>query len=928
MINKLKFNNKKNFKSPRISNEDILEEYEEPKKWFDEIQQDEKNFSKSSEQELIQLKDEAKKCHDSEVANYNIKNSKTNANYQWMKTVMAKGTISDKIAAHTVSIQDNPLCNLETIRNLVGMVKVGKKKECTTVIEILTELFLSDLLRPDQKLRAFHQRPLSKLNEMSSGNAVTRRKLLSLWYFEDQLKELYASYVLALNSAAHDSVENNKEKAITAMYKLLAGNPEQEKNLLSYVVNKLGDPSQKVASKVIYCLTQLLFKHTNMQGVVLNEIEKLMFRPNISSRAQYYSLCFLSQFYLSHEASDVARKLIEVYFSFFKACIKKGDVDSRMMSALLMGLNRAYPYAKIEFEKISEHIDTMYRLVHLANFNISLHTLTLLYQVSDFGNNITDRFYSALYRKLADPRLLSTTHQAMLLNLIYKTLLKDTELNRVKMFIKRLLQISLFTQPCFSCGLLYLVSQIITKKKSVQALVLKATSIDGLEDDDDEERYCDVKDETTVGVDEVEEIKQEDEDVEIKEEDVNDKEGKSEIVVDPNAIEIKEEEEDVKPDKELLDASLTATGSWYHCRNTIKKEKSRSAITYRPLSRNPLYGGGEFCAYTELYRLKDHFHPTVKLYATNIINGESIKYSGDPIKDFTLIRFLDRFVFKNPKKIDEKPGSHPTFGIRKLYKPKGVKMLSVNSAGYLKESQQNIPVDELFMYSYLQNKYREKEPNEEDSDLESVQSDEFEEMLDKMSGIKDVDEDIDYMDEIGDTLKSDKTKGKDKEDQDEEDLSDDGDMEEGFDDLEDDDDELSDMDDDDKDLIGDLEDDDEEDIDFIEDDNKPNKGKKNKYKDKDNVMSLFASAEEFATLLDDEGSSKIKPGSSNVYANKDNANVKQLAWEDKRNRWLKGFNKAVGASGGKKFDGNKNIGKKRPNQNKSANKKKKMKKIK
>lgn len=96
-------------------------------------------------------------------------------------------------------------------------------------LEILTELFLSDLLRPDQKLRAFHQRPLSKLNDMASGNAVTRRKLLSIWYFEDQLKETYSSYVLALNSAAHDTVDSNKEKAITAMYKLLAGNPEQEK---------------------------------------------------------------------------------------------------------------------------------------------------------------------------------------------------------------------------------------------------------------------------------------------------------------------------------------------------------------------------------------------------------------------------------------------------------------------------------------------------------------------------------------------------------------------------------------------------------------------------------------------------------------------------------------------------------------------------
>lgn len=102
-------------------------------------------------------------------------------------------------------------------------------------------------------------------------------------------------------------------------------------NLLSYIVNKLGDPSQKVASKVIYCLTQLLFKHINMQGVVLNAVEKLLFRPNISTRAQYYSLCFLSQYHLSHEAKEVARKLIEVYFAFFKACVKKVGIMAQKL---------------------------------------------------------------------------------------------------------------------------------------------------------------------------------------------------------------------------------------------------------------------------------------------------------------------------------------------------------------------------------------------------------------------------------------------------------------------------------------------------------------------------------------------------------------------------------------------------------------------
>lgn len=62
-----------------------------------------------------------------------------------------------------------------------------------------------------------------------------------------------------------------------------------------------------------------------------------------------------------------------------------------MMSALLMGVNRAYPYAKLEMAKISTHIDTMYRVVHIANFNISLHALSLLYQVSSHSNEINDR---------------------------------------------------------------------------------------------------------------------------------------------------------------------------------------------------------------------------------------------------------------------------------------------------------------------------------------------------------------------------------------------------------------------------------------------------------------------------------------------------------------------------------------------------------
>nr|XP_023028431.1 CCAAT/enhancer-binding protein zeta [Leptinotarsa decemlineata] len=914
---------------------DFTQEQEEMKKWYEELGEDPKSFSKSTEQVLIDLKDEAKKCHDAEVANYNIKNSKTNSNYQWMKTVMSKGTVSDKIAAHVVSIQDNPIANLETIRNLVGMVKVSKKKECVKVMETLTELFLSDLLRPGQKLKPFHQRPLSKLNDLSSGNAVTRRKILSFWYFEDQLKEIYTSFVLALNTVAHDTVDSNKDKAITAMYKLLADNPEQEKNLLTYIINKLGDPSQKVASKVIYCLTQLLFKHINMQVVVLNEIEKLMFRPNISSRAQYYGLCLLSQYHLSHDTDEVARKLIELYFSFFKSCVKTGDVDSRMMSALLMGMNRAYPYAKMDYPKVSEHIDTMYRLVHMANFNISLHALALLYQVSDFGNNISDRFYGALYKKLFDTHLLKTTHQAMLLSLVYKALLKDKEINRVKMFVKRLLQISLYTQPSFSCGILYLISQLLSKKENVLSLTLSQLTIDGLDEDDDdfEEKYgANAKDQVDASV---QEIKEEVEDPDFSQQitEVNDS-----TVIDGDPIEIKEEDEDVKPDIQSLENS---GGSWHHLKIAVKKEKSPTS-KYNPFARNPLYGGGEFCAYTELRSLVNHFHPTVSLFAYNILNGERINYTGDPLKDFTLIRFLERFVFKNPRKVEEKPGKHPTFGKRKLYRPKGIKMIPVKSANYVRENPENIPVDELFVHTYLQQKYQEKDTEDnEDSDLESVQSEEFEEMLDKMAGVREADDSIDYMNEIGDNLNRTDKKNKKKTSDEEEEgsegyLSDQEEMDDDLDDDDLDDEELDDeegdideeeFDENDEELLGDLSDDDDvEDMEFM--DEEPSNKKRNKFKKRgDDIMSQFASAEEFATLLDEEGSSRVKPGGSNVFANKDHANTKQLAWEENRNRWIKGFSRAVGGKSSREFSQkNKEFPKKRKNNNKFKNTNKKFKK--
>ena len=92
--------------------------------------------------------------------------------------------------------------------------------------------------------------------------------------------------------------------------------------LLTYIVNKLGDPNHKVGSKVIYTLTKLLEIHPNMREVVMDEVEKVIFRSNISKRAQYYSICFLTQFCLGGGDSKIANKLMSIYLALFKACVK------------------------------------------------------------------------------------------------------------------------------------------------------------------------------------------------------------------------------------------------------------------------------------------------------------------------------------------------------------------------------------------------------------------------------------------------------------------------------------------------------------------------------------------------------------------------------------------------------------------------------
>lgn len=105
-------------------------------------------------------------------------------------------------------------------------------------------------------------------------------------------------------------------------------------------------------------------------------------------------------------------------------------------------------------------MDTLFKIAHSANFNTGIQALLLIQHLSTARSLGTDRFYRTMYESLLDPRLVTSSKQALYLNLLLRALKNDLDLRRVKAFVKRMLQITHLHQPPFICGLLYVVSHL------------------------------------------------------------------------------------------------------------------------------------------------------------------------------------------------------------------------------------------------------------------------------------------------------------------------------------------------------------------------------------------------------------------------------------------------------------------------------------
>ena len=696
----------------------------------------------------------------------------------WAKSILSKGAFADKLAGHVLLTQNSPCHNLDSLHSLVQMTSSKGKRECFLSLDKLKELFITELLPSNRKLKPFAESVIDVPQEKPNAGTESRKRCIKLIlaYYEDQLRTSYRRFVESVEKLTHDSLVPTKNKAINVLYELLKESPEQEVFLLSSLVNKMGDPSAKSSSHVMFLLKKLILEdHPAMKQVVVNEIERFIYRPNVSEKGSYYGILFLSEIILNSTTDkNLANKLIEIYFTCFKKLIKSGDVNNKMMAALLTGVSRSLPYSSIGYLQLADHLETFYKLIHYVNVSIAIQILSMIFTIITSGKVMKHhRMIQTLqkgdefgederkHKKKKNTTLNQEGGDTIMFNIAqiessdshpepripgekkqkqhydpgkgdHEGYISDKKpesteggksqkqmMDRFYCVLLRFLLNSdvdsiLTSPPSISHSTsVAMMHQQLTSKRSKVSKSSKRKSLDSRVTN----AWGGACSKKTMLLNLLYRSIQRD----------------SSTRGDGGGLEANPERAFTFI-KRLLQVSLSSSPEFccsilFLISKILKNHQSVSRLFYSEIhsadgSSSSCHHerGGEGLHVWELSLLSNHFHPSVVVFATHLKNGEEIKYDGDPLEDFTLKHFLDRFVYRNPKKMEKiTPFSRSSV-------PSSSKKRRIDSKEYLDIPAAKIPPEEKFMHHYLKN-FQVK--NKHDDDDQSVDSDEFETILDR-----------------------------------------------------------------------------------------------------------------------------------------------------------------------------------------------------
>ena len=556
------------------------------------------NFQNRKLEPIEQLYQKSKNLYEKKSISYDLDkidfNQKVNKEKRWTHDILQKGTYDDKISALLLYIRQSPKMTLKYLEILIRLAENKNRRKNDGVIVGLKDLFLESILE-NKKYLAFNQKYNNKNKEGLKN--ISDEELINS-YYDDKIHHLYLRFINLLEeSINNEGIINIKKKNLEYLYEMLVKQPESEEKILQDIVNKLGDTSTEISNHTMKLLKQIQEQHMNMSTIIFKYVTTF-YTMNNKNEAKLNALNFLVQMEIPHGNNRVfLEESINFFFNLFNQIssdsdnknnnIKEKDlkneknkkkqkrlkklilenknqnsINEKYLSLIVKRINILFKYVKKQqkqMEKINEiiheKISVLFKLSHNKSLKLSIEILKLLFGIiTTQDQNFVDRYYKSLYDLISNSSLSSSKHVKEALKLILMSLMFDNNNNRICSFIKRLLEMSLVSEPQYIICNLLIISQVLRNKNKLWKM--------------------------------------------------------------------------------------------------LEREQTKINVFYDAAKRDPQYAQGEHSFLNELYLLQKHYHPSVQRMSKFILqnyNKEIISYDGDPLVDFSLINFLEKFMLKNPK---------------------------------------------------------------------------------------------------------------------------------------------------------------------------------------------------------------------------------------------------------------------------------------
>ena len=560
-----------------------------------------KKFKSRKLEPIEQLYQKAKNLYEKYSESYDLDkidfSLKENKSKKWTNDLIKTGTFDDKISSLILYIKENPKFTLKYIEMLVKMLNDNsnrRKKE--NLILVLKDLFLNNLLNGIKHL------PFNikyKNNNNLEFKNISNEELIESFY-EDKIHHLYLRLILIIeNNILNEPLIQIKKNNLNFLFEMLLNQPECEEKILSEIINKLGDPNSEISNFVINLLKNLQEQHLKMSFVIFNNV-KTFFTQSQNVKAKLNSLIYLTQMKIPFNNNKFIEESIKFFFELFNQFSKKED-EAQIE-------NKKYENKKILNKKEKKN-KIMNRLKNESESN--------------------EKFLSLIVKRI---------------NILFNFIKNNkTQMNKINNLVQEKINI------------LFELSHNKSIKLSIEILKLLFAIIQTQDLQYNDRYYRTLYDFiNNFNLSTSKYLKDALKLILLS------------LIYDSNNVRISSFL------KRLLQMCLCSEPNYIICvliiisqvlrnKNKLWKMIEKKEIFlnnkdnnnyYDYNKRDPKYSNSENCYLNEIYLLCNHYHPSVQRIAKFILenyNKEIVNYEGNPLLDFSLVNFLEKFVLKNPK---------------------------------------------------------------------------------------------------------------------------------------------------------------------------------------------------------------------------------------------------------------------------------------